>query len=162
MAGISYSCQTHIRKADFGHQAGSAFFVLGIRGVVFSGSVSSLVTSSLNSRKTEAVFRIIFVLELDIDVIICFYAFMRTTIDIPDQLMKKAKIKAVREGITLKKLLVNSLEKELADTNEGRQDAPWKSLRGQGSADSLSAEESGFDDYSGPGYFHANQVNEPE
>ncbi len=101
-------------------------------------------------------------LELDFDVIICFYAFMRTTIDIPDQLMKKAKIKAVREGITLKKLLINSLEKELADTNEGRQDAPWKSLRGQGSADSLSAEESGFDDYSGPGYFHANQVNEPD
>lgn len=103
-----------------------------------------------------------FVPLLDFDGGICFYAFMRTTIDIPDHLMKKAKIKAVREGITLKKLLINSLEKELADSFEGQQEAPWKSLRGQGSADTLAAEESGFDDYSGPGYFHAMQVNDPD
>lgn len=87
---------------------------------------------------------------------------MRTTIDIPDHLMKKAKIKAVREGITLKKLLINSLEKELAGSFEGPQEVPWKSLRGQGSADALRAEESGFEDYQGPGHFHFSQVNDPE
>ncbi len=76
--------------------------------------------------------------------------------------MKKAKIKAVREGITLKKLLINSLEKELADSFEGQHEVPWKSLRGQGSADALGAEESGFDDYSGPSNFHAMQVNDSD
>jgi len=76
--------------------------------------------------------------------------------------MKKAKIKAVRDGITLKKLLINSLEKELADSIEDQEEIPWKSLRGKGSADTLGAEDSGFDDYSGPGYFHAIQVNDSD
>lgn len=38
---------------------------------------------------------------------------MKTTIDIPDALYKRAKIRAVETGRTLKDLVLNSLEKEL-------------------------------------------------
>ena len=38
---------------------------------------------------------------------------MKTTIDIPDALYRKAKIRAVETGRTLKELVVVSLEKEL-------------------------------------------------
>lgn len=38
---------------------------------------------------------------------------MKTTIDIPEELYKKAKIRAVETGRTLKDLVITSLEKEL-------------------------------------------------
>lgn len=38
---------------------------------------------------------------------------MKTTIDIPDALYKKAKIRAVETGQTLKQIVLTSLEKEL-------------------------------------------------
>lgn len=86
---------------------------------------------------------------------------MRTTIDIPDSLMKKAKKQAVEEGITLKELFTRTLEKELsADSKLSK--APWKSLRGAGVSDKLMPEDSGFEGYSGPGWNHAVQVNEPD
>ena len=86
---------------------------------------------------------------------------MRTTVDIPDHLMKKAKIKAVQEGITLKKMLINCLEKELSAPT-GKKEAPWRALRGEGSADSPNPEVSGFDGYAGPDWYHASQVNDPD
>ena len=39
---------------------------------------------------------------------------MRTTVDIPDELLQKAKIRAVEKGVTLKEILTAGLEKELA------------------------------------------------
>ena len=39
---------------------------------------------------------------------------MRTTVDIPDDLLQKAKIRAVERGITLKEIVTAGLEKELA------------------------------------------------
>lgn len=48
---------------------------------------------------------------------------MRTTIDISDELMKKAKIHAVKEGITLKELFTRLLEKEVGDSSEKAQKA---------------------------------------
>lgn len=86
---------------------------------------------------------------------------MRTTIDIPDSLMKKAKIKAVEEGITLKEFFVRTLEKEFSD-KEKLVSAPWKELQGMGSASDLSPEDSGFEGYSGPDWNHSVQVNEPD
>lgn len=86
---------------------------------------------------------------------------MRTTIDIPDELMKKAKIKAIEEGVSLKKLFTGILEKELAGT-QSNQKAPWKELEGMGSANNLSPEESGFDGYSGPDWNSGINVNEPK
>jgi len=86
---------------------------------------------------------------------------MRTTIDIPDLLIKKAKKKAIEEGITLKQLFTQMLERELLDSSSPG-NAPWKKLHGKGSAKSLTPEDSGFEDYSGPDWNHSVQVNEPE
>lgn len=86
---------------------------------------------------------------------------MRTTIDIPDHLMKKAKLKAVDEGITLKELFTEMLEKELSD-GPPAQKAPWKELKGMGSAGNLFPEDSGFDGYSGPDWYTGIGVNEPD
>lgn len=35
---------------------------------------------------------------------------MRTTVDLPDDLMKRAKIRAVEEGISLKDLFIRALK----------------------------------------------------
>lgn len=86
---------------------------------------------------------------------------MRTTINIPDPLMKKAKIKAIEEGVTLKEFFIRTLEKEFAK-EEAPKSAPWKELQGMGSASGLSPEDSGFEGYSGPDWNHAVQVNEPD
>lgn len=48
---------------------------------------------------------------------------MRTTIYISDELMKKAKIHAVKEGITLKELFTRLLEKEVGELSEKAQKA---------------------------------------
>lgn len=40
---------------------------------------------------------------------------MKTTIDIPEPLYKKAKIRAVERGQTLKQIVLESLTKELGD-----------------------------------------------
>jgi hypothetical protein len=41
------------------------------------------------------------------------YAFMRTTLELPDELLKRAKIEAVERGITLKELVGIALAREL-------------------------------------------------
>jgi hypothetical protein len=87
---------------------------------------------------------------------------MRTTINIPDHLFKKAKIKAIEEGISLKELFTRSLENELSETNPSSQSAPWKALKGMGSAKKLTPDDSGFEGYTGPDWNHSVQVNEPE
>jgi septation ring formation regulator EzrA len=48
---------------------------------------------------------------------------MRTTIDLSDDLMKKAKIHAIKEGITLKELFTRLLEKEVGADSEKAQKA---------------------------------------
>lgn len=87
---------------------------------------------------------------------------MRTTLDLPDKVLKEAKIKAAKEGISLKELFTRSLMKELSQKNSTGQVAPWKKLQGKGSAEDLSASDSPFDDYTGPDWNHAIQVNEPD
>lgn len=86
---------------------------------------------------------------------------MRTTIDIPDHLMKKAKIKAVEEGITLKEFLTSCLEKELSESTGKKSEKSWKGLQGQGSADQLKPEDSGFEGYSGPDWNHSSGLMNP-
>lgn len=93
---------------------------------------------------------------------ICEYVFMRTTIDIPEILMKQAKKQAIEEGITLKELYTRALEKELGNMSNTGSPAPWKSLKGTGSASKLKPEDSGFEGYSGPDWNHSIQVNEPD
>jgi len=40
---------------------------------------------------------------------------MRTTLELPDGLLKRAKIDAVRRGITLKELVARGIERELEE-----------------------------------------------
>jgi len=91
---------------------------------------------------------------------------MRTTIDIPDHIMKQAKFKAVEEGISLKELFIKALSKELyqpegEDPSSGGK-APWEKLRGMGSASGLAASDTGFEGYSGPDWNHGVQINDPK
>lgn len=87
---------------------------------------------------------------------------MRTTLDLPDNLLKQAKIKAAEEGISLKELFTRSLMKELSEFPVQQNAAPWENLRGKGSASGLTPSSSPFENYSGPEWNHAVQVNEPE
>ncbi|MDZ7719560.1 MAG: hypothetical protein U5K72_12150 [Balneolaceae bacterium] len=89
---------------------------------------------------------------------------MRTTIDLPDSILKKAKMKAVKDNITLKELFIRSLEHELesSGSRSGLSKAPWKKLQGKGSASGISPTDSGFEGYSGPDWNHSIQVNEPD
>lgn len=84
---------------------------------------------------------------------------MRTTLDLPDSLLTEAKLKAVKEGISLKELFTRALSHEIHGGNAPSQPAPWKSLQGSGSS-TLSAETSGFDGYSGPDWVQSFMVNE--
>jgi hypothetical protein len=43
---------------------------------------------------------------------------MRTTLDLPDDLLRKAKIAAVTSGITLKELISRALARELQQTSQ--------------------------------------------
>jgi hypothetical protein len=45
---------------------------------------------------------------------ICEYAFMRTTVDLPDALFKRVKSEAALRGMRLKEFIAQSLEKSLA------------------------------------------------
>lgn len=88
---------------------------------------------------------------------------MRTTIDVPDSILKKAKMKALEENITLKELFIRSLENELKGSERAsRSKAPWKKLKGKGSSSGLSPADSGFEGYSGPDWNHSIGVNEPD
>jgi len=84
---------------------------------------------------------------------------MRTSIDLPDHLMKKAKLEAIERGVSMKDLIIQALEKELSGDTEPKQ-SMWKSLKGKGSTSGLEADASGFDGYSGPDWIHAIQVND--
>ena len=55
---------------------------------------------------------------LDAYASLCKYAFMRTTLDLPGDLLREAKAKAVLEGSTLKKLLTRYIESGLRQMPE--------------------------------------------
>lgn len=45
---------------------------------------------------------------------------MRTTLDLPDDLLRRAKIEAVERGATLRQLVVDALQREMANTERPR------------------------------------------
>ncbi|MGO1193354.1 MAG: hypothetical protein ACTMHH_05705 [Nesterenkonia sp.] len=45
---------------------------------------------------------------------------MRTTVDIPDELMRKAKVRSAEQGETLKELFVRVLEREVSTSVASR------------------------------------------
>jgi hypothetical protein len=54
----------------------------------------------------------------------CEDAFMRTTLDLPDELLKQAKIAAVERGMTLRELVGAALTKELGKDRADRHGKP--------------------------------------
>jgi hypothetical protein len=46
--------------------------------------------------------------------LLCEYVFMRTTIEIPDDLFRRAKATAALRGSTMKELVVRAVEREVA------------------------------------------------
>jgi len=52
-----------------------------------------------------------FLRPVGIKALMCEYAVMRTTLDIPDNVIKKSKIMAVQEGVALKKTVIWTLKK---------------------------------------------------
>jgi hypothetical protein len=53
---------------------------------------------------------------------LCFYAFMRTTIDLPEPLYKQVKALAAMRGLKLKQLITNALA-ELVRNDQNKADA---------------------------------------
>lgn len=45
---------------------------------------------------------------------------MRTTLDLPDDILRRAKIEAVQRGSTLRQLVINALQREIAGTDRPR------------------------------------------
>jgi hypothetical protein len=86
---------------------------------------------------------------------------MRTTVDIPKEIYQKAKIMAVREGITMKELFLRALSNELSDQSLQTDEKPWKRLAGKGSAAYLDPGTSGFDDYVGPNLLEHMMIQDP-
>ncbi len=48
---------------------------------------------------------------------------MRTTLDLPDSLFKRAKLQAVREGVALKEVVTRALERGLASGSKTEDNA---------------------------------------
>ena len=77
---------------------------------------------------------------------------MRTTIELPDEILKKAKIRAVEEGISLKQLFTRALERELgggsppkpAESPKPKVDNSFRSSLKTGKMGGLNAAKSGF------------------
>lgn len=45
---------------------------------------------------------------------------MRTTLDLPDEVLRRAKIEAVERGSTLRQLVIDALQREIAGTERPR------------------------------------------
>lgn len=64
----------------------------------------------------------------------CYYVFMRTTVDLPDELMRKAKMRSAERGESLKEMFVRIVEREVSSPglqgSRGRMQLPL--VRGSG------------------------------
>src|SRR5947207_15235968 len=73
---------------------------------------------------------------LDMFMLLCDYAFMRTTLDLPEELFREVKIKAAMEGVSLKRLLTAYVEKGLrqgpTEGGEPRKRSPLPVIRRRG------------------------------
>ena len=51
---------------------------------------------------------------------------MKTTLDIPDALLRKARMRAAREGTTLRAIVTRALEAEVEHEGMDAGQAPWR------------------------------------
>ena len=50
----------------------------------------------------------------------CYYVFMRTTVDIPDEIYRAVKVLAAERGITVRELVLEGLETVMRTRKTGR------------------------------------------
>ena len=87
---------------------------------------------------------------------------MKTTIELPDELFKKAKLTAIQNGTSLKELFIKALENELAPKEILKsQELPWKSLLNSGTVQDNLENCGGFDEYKIDDSISYLSVNEP-
>lgn len=55
---------------------------------------------------------------------------MKTTLDIPDEIFKQAKVLAVTQGISLKQLVSEALQDKLSANAHSSSPKPWMKLAG--------------------------------
>jgi plasmid stability protein len=88
---------------------------------------------------------------------------MRTTVDLPDDLMKKIKVKAAREGISLKELFIKSLENELrSERSMASTTEILKKLRALGTAEDIDPAKPAYEGEIDPEKEFFYHLNEPE
>lgn len=86
---------------------------------------------------------------------------MKTTIELPDDLFKKAKIKALENGMTLKEFFIDAISQKLNSTQNRNTDTmPWKALIGTATIVPHLELLSGFDEESNESSFNEFQLNE--
>ena len=87
---------------------------------------------------------------------------MKTTIELPDELFKQAKLTAIQNGTSLKVFFIKALENELAPKETIKsQELPWKSLLNSGTVQDNLENSSGFDQYNLDDSISYLSVNEP-
>lgn len=52
------------------------------------------------------------------DAYMCVYIFMRTSVDIPDDLYRRAKVYAAEHGKTLRQLIIDGLESQISPASD--------------------------------------------
>ena len=57
---------------------------------------------------------------------------MRTTIDIPDPLYKELKVRAAKQGRTVKEIILSGVQKEMQDLSRKKQRVRLPLLHGKG------------------------------
>jgi plasmid stability protein len=51
---------------------------------------------------------------------------MKTTLNIPDALLRAAKVRAARDGTTLRAVVTQALEAEIGQDDDSKAAAPWR------------------------------------
>lgn len=85
---------------------------------------------------------------------------MKTTIELPDQLVKQVKVQSAKSGLSMKDYFIRALKKELSNTIDIKE-KPWLELKNMADLSNLTPEINAFDDYIIPGDAAYLDVNEP-
>jgi hypothetical protein len=55
---------------------------------------------------------------------------MKTTVEIPDDLFRRAKVLAAQEGLSMKQLITESIQRRVKQSSETTIEPPWKQAFG--------------------------------
>ena len=84
---------------------------------------------------------------LDISNIYCFTAIMKTTLDIPDSLLREVKARAARKGQTMRKFLIDAVQEKLySESDADKSQIGWRSVFGKASVDVVEKVQSVIDE----------------